>query len=108
MPMFPWLFKTVTVILVSSTYTPQALEKAGDIESGSVTKIRKEAKAAKSVSTKSVQLLANAMEPVCKLDMFLPKSAGTVEASSKPDSLERRPVLIICSDEERKQTLIFL
>lgn len=81
----------------------KAMEISGDIEPGSVAKLRKQAKALQTLSLKSIKLLANALAPACSLDLFLPKPGVT---TSDVNALEQRPVLIVCSDEERKQSFV--
>ena len=77
------------------------MEARGDIERGSIAKLRKDAQAAMSHGQKSLKLLANALGPVVSLDTFMPKASphDTVEM----DALEMKPVLVFCCDEERKQ-----
>jgi len=79
------------------------MEIAGDIEVGSLEKLRKEAKKNQSHSAKNVQLLANAMAPIIGLDEFLAKPCPQ---DLRERALEDKPVLIMCSDEERKQHLV--
>lgn len=67
-------------------------------------RLRCEAKAAQSHSLKAVQMLANALSPVVGLDQFSPRTASPAH-TPELDDLTRKPVLIVCADEERKQFL---
>lgn len=80
------------------------MEIAGDIDLGSLEKLRKEAKKVQSHSAKNVQLLANALAPIVALDEFLAKPCPQNHLGER--ALEDKPVLIMCSDEERKQHLV--
>ena len=77
------------------------MEARGDIDRGSIGKLREDAKAAMSHGQKSLKLLANALGPVVALDTFMPKASPNVTVEK--DGLEKKPVLIFCCDEERKQ-----
>lgn len=82
------------------------MEKKGDIEPGSMKKLRKEARALAAHGYKSFQLLANTLGPVISMDSFLPKSSPGAAANddeSDMSALCRKPVLVLCCDEERKQ-----
>ena len=79
------------------------MEARGDIERGSIAKLRKEAKAAANHGQRCLQLLANALCPVVSMDSFLPKSTPAEEDDES--ALERKPLLVMCCDEERKQLL---
>ena len=81
------------------------MELQGAIEPGSMAKLRQQAKDAQNHSLKSVQMLSNAMSPVVNIDQFLPRSGAPGSASDK-DALTKKPVLIACADEERKQFLV--
>ncbi len=79
------------------------MEARGEVEPGSVAKLRKEAKEAENHALKAVQMLANAVAPVVNLDMFSSRT-GTPGVDDI-DALTKKPVLIVCADEERKQFL---
>lgn len=81
------------------------MEKKGDIEPGSMKKLRKEARAVAAHGYKSFQLLANTLGPVISMDSFLPKSSPAAANDDESDmsALCRKPVLVLCCDEERKQ-----
>lgn len=81
------------------------MELQGAIEPGSMAKLRQQAKDAQNHSLKSVQMLSNAMSPVVNIDQFLPRP-GTPGGTSDKDALTKKPVLIACADEERKQQLV--
>lgn len=83
----------------------KAMELQGAIEPGSMAKLRQQAKDAQNHSLKSVQMLSNAMSPVVNIDQFLPRP-GTPGGTSDKDALTKKPVLIACADEERKQQLV--
>lgn len=79
----------------------KALEATGAIDPGAAKRLRKEAKAASAHGYKALRMLANALKPVISLDMFMPRSTpGDV---ADPTALTKRPVLVMCCDEERKQ-----
>ena len=80
------------------------MEAKGDIDQGSMAKLRREAKAASTHTLKAVQMLANALSPVVNLDAFLPRSGGPADVVDL-NALTRKPTLIVCADEERKQFL---
>ena len=82
------------------------MEARGDIDPGSLAKIRRESKPLTNSSYKAIQLLANTLSPAVSLDAFLPKSDSP--GSKDLRSLTQRPVLICCADEERKQFLILI
>ena len=50
------------------------MEAQGDIDPGSLAKIRREAKAASNSSYKAIQLLANTLSPVVSMDAFMPRT----------------------------------
>ena len=82
---------------------PKVMEAHGDIERGSIAKLRREAKAAANHGQRCLQLLANAMGPVVSMDSFLPKSTPAEEDDES--ALEKKTILVMCCDEERKQLL---
>ena len=88
----------------SAKMPAKEMEIAGIIDQGSMARLRREAKAAQSHSLKAVQMLANALSPVVGLDQFSPRTASPAH-TPELDDLTRKPVLIVCADEERKQFL---
>eukprot|EP00435_Cladocopium_sp_Y103_P063062 s13_g24.t1 len=77
------------------------MEATGQIDLGSAQKLAKEAKAAASHGQKSFRLIANALAPVVSMDSFVAKPSSSDEPD--PHALEKKPVLVFCCDEERKQ-----
>lgn len=84
----------------------KAMELKGDIDQGSMARLRKDAKDAQTHSLKAVQMLSNALAPVVNIDSFLPRSG--LRDNVDIDCLTTKPVLIVCADEERKQSLVYL
>lgn len=83
---------------------PKAMEAAGQIDPGSMHRLRKEAKQEKFAGFRQLQMLAQALSPCVSMDQFLPKCLPP-ETSSE-DTLCQLPVLVCTADEERKQTLV--
>ena len=79
----------------------KVMEATGDIEAGSMARLRKEAKARRMHAYKSAELLANALSPCVCLEKFLPKSSPGDDAGM--DALLLKPILVCCCDEERRQ-----
>jgi|Cyp1metagenome_2_1107374.scaffolds.fasta_scaffold00491_12 hypothetical protein len=80
------------------------MEKSGQIDPGSMSKLRSTAKAEKLGSYKQLQMLAQALAPCVGMDSFLPKVLPPGRQSSE-DALCKLPLLICTADEERKQKL---
>lgn len=80
------------------------MESSGQIDPGSMSKLRSTAKAEKLGSYKQLQMLAQALAPCVGMDSFLPKALPPGRQSSE-DALCRLPMLICTADEERKQKL---
>ena len=89
----------------SAKMLTKAMELKGDIDQGSMARLRKDAKDAQTHSLKAVQMLSNALAPVVNIDSFLPRSG--LPANDDIGSLTKKPVLIACADEERKQSLVY-
>ncbi len=79
------------------------MEAAGQIDPGSMHRLRKDAKQEKFAGFKQLQMLAQALSPCVSMDAFLPKCLPP-ETSSE-NTLCQLPVLVCTADEERKQTL---
>lgn len=84
------------------------MEAAGEIDPGSMNKLRTDAKHEKLGTYKQMQMLSQALSPCVGLDTFLPKPAPPGR-ETPIDGLCKLPVLICTADEEKKQTLgVFL
>ena len=94
----PFLAKAATLL-------SEAMESAQQIDAGAITRLRREAKAAKRGSFKQVQMLSQALSAAVSLDAFLPKKRSPDIDGPPLDDLLKRPTLICTSDEERKQRL---
>ena len=80
------------------------MEANAEIPLGSVAKLKKEAHSKKMASFKHVQMLANSSQYVFSMDQFLPVQ-DPPDRTPELDDLEKKPILIMCSDEEPAQTL---
>ena len=84
----------------------KAMELKGDIDKGGMARLRKDARDAQTHSLKAVQMLSNALGPVVSIDSFLPRVG--LRVNDDMEALTKKPVLIVCADEERKQSLVYL
>ena len=82
------------------------MESSGQIDPGSMSKLRSTAKAEKLGSYKQLQMLAQALAPCVGMDSFLPKALPPGRQSSE-DALCRLPMLICTAELDIVQNTYF-